>query len=74
MFKVLFAILFFVFTNPVWAAPQDTDVLGKVRPSYKPQVGQAHSDFVLPSIEDGSNIQLSDYRGKKVLLLHFASW
>jgi hypothetical protein len=42
--------------------------------SYSPKVGQPHADFILPSIEDGSPIQLSDYRGKKVLLMHFASW
>jgi hypothetical protein len=35
----------------------------------------AHPDFILPSIDDpNENIQLSNYRGKKVLLLHFASW
>jgi hypothetical protein len=42
--------------------------------NYSPQVGQPHADFILPSIDDGSPIQLSDYRGKKVLLMHFASW
>jgi hypothetical protein len=42
--------------------------------SYAPKVGQPHVDFILPSIDDGSPIQLSDYRGKKVLLMHFASW
>ena len=35
----------------------------------------AHPDFILPSIDDPKEtIQLSEYRGKKVLLLHFASW
>ncbi|MFT5304425.1 MAG: hypothetical protein ACI814_005253 [Mariniblastus sp.] len=33
-----------------------------------------HPDFILPSIDGNSSIQLSKYRGKKVLLLHFASW
>lgn len=33
-----------------------------------------HPDFILPSIDGDDVIQLSDYRGKKVLLLHFASW
>ena len=33
-----------------------------------------HPDFILPSIDGKNTIQLSDYRGKKVLLLHFASW
>ncbi|MEM7559036.1 MAG: hypothetical protein AAF394_07920 [Planctomycetota bacterium] len=42
--------------------------------SYSPKVGQAHPDFVLPSIEDGSAVALSQFRGKKVLLIHFASW
>jgi hypothetical protein len=41
---------------------------------YKPVKGHPHPDFVLPSIESGEFIQLSNYRGKKVLLLHFASW
>ena len=41
---------------------------------YKPVVGKPHLDFILPSIDGESSIQLSDYRGKKVLLLHFASW
>ena len=42
--------------------------------AYSPENGQPHADFVLPSIEDGSPVRLSDFRGKKVLLLHFASW
>jgi hypothetical protein len=33
-----------------------------------------HPDFILPSIDGDNDIQLSNYRGKKVLLLHFASW
>lgn len=33
-----------------------------------------HPDFILPSIDGDKMIQLSKYRGKKVLLLHFASW
>ncbi len=41
---------------------------------YKPVVGQPHADFVLPRIDDRKPVSLSQYRGKKVLLLHFASW
>jgi peroxiredoxin len=37
------------------------------------QVGKPHPDFLLPKI-DGSFGRLSDTRGKKVLLFHFASW
>jgi hypothetical protein len=42
--------------------------------NYKPVVGQPHVDFILPSIDGDKQIQLSEFRGKKVLLLHFASW
>jgi hypothetical protein len=35
--------------------------------------GQMHPDFMLPKI-DGGHLRLSDYRGKKILLFHFASW
>lgn len=42
--------------------------------SYAPKVGAPHADFILPSIDDGKPLQLSSYRGKKVLLMHFASW
>ncbi len=36
-------------------------------------VGEAYPDFVLPTL-DGKDVRLSDYRGTKVLLIHFASW
>lgn len=41
---------------------------------YSPRVGEAHPDFVLPSIADGQPVSLSQFRGKKMLLVHFASW
>jgi peroxiredoxin len=37
-------------------------------------VGQRHPDFTLPNIATGKPVSLSDFRGKKVLLIHFASW
>lgn len=37
------------------------------------KTGQIHPDFLLPKL-DGEFGRLSDYRGKKVLLIHFASW
>ena len=33
-----------------------------------------HPDFILPLIDGAETLQLSQYRGQKVLLLHFASW
>lgn len=35
--------------------------------------GEMYPDFVLPTL-DGKQSRLSDYRGKKILLFHFASW
>ena len=42
-------------------------------PTIGTAVGEAYPDFVLPTLE-GQGVRLSDYRGKKVLLIHFASW
>ena len=42
--------------------------------AYQPRVGQLHADFVLPRIDTREPISLSQFRGKKVLLVHFASW
>ncbi len=41
---------------------------------YPPQVGNTHPDFTLPSIEDGAAVSLAQYRGRKLLLIQFASW
>ncbi len=41
---------------------------------YSPQVGQLHPDFTLPGIADKEPVSLSQFRGRKVLLIHFASW
>jgi len=39
-----------------------------------PKVGERYPDFTLANIADGKPVSLSDFRGKKVLLIHFASW
>jgi peroxiredoxin len=41
---------------------------------YAPKVGQRHPDFTLPDIANGKAVSLSGFRGKKVLLIQFASW
>jgi hypothetical protein len=41
---------------------------------YLAEIGRRHGDFTLPEIRTGKPISLSDFRGKKVLLIHFASW
>jgi hypothetical protein len=45
-----------------------------VAQSYSPREGQSHPDFTLPNILDGEPVSLSQFRGKKVLLINFASW
>jgi hypothetical protein len=42
--------------------------------SYAPKVGERHPDFTLPTIGDRTPTSLSNFRGKKVLLIQFASW
>lgn len=41
---------------------------------YSPQVGKFHPDFTLPDIADNEPVSLLQFRGRKVLLIHFASW
>ncbi len=41
---------------------------------YAPHVGQPHPDFVLPRIDNREAVSLAQFRGRKVLLIHFASW
>jgi peroxiredoxin len=42
--------------------------------AYAPRVGQRHPEFTLPNIHDGRPVALGQFRGKKVLLIQFASW
>ncbi len=38
------------------------------------EVGQMYPNYVFPSLEDGRPVALTSFRGKKVILHHFASW
>lgn len=42
-------------------------------PAIGIEEGQMYPDFMLPTV-DGDVARLSDYRGKKIILFHFASW
>jgi hypothetical protein len=48
--------------------------LSSLAAGYSPRVGQLHPDFTLPGIADNKPVSLSQYRGRKILLIHFASW
>lgn len=41
---------------------------------YPPKTGRSHPALVLPTLEGDTAIALSSLRGKKVLVIHFASW
>ena len=38
------------------------------------EVGQPFPDLVLPSINDGQPMSITDFRGQKIVLHVFASW
>ena len=41
---------------------------------YSPKPGTFHPEFELPSIDGKQMHTLSEFKGKKLLLFHFASW
>ena len=43
-------------------------------PSYPPREGELHPDFILPRIDNRLPVSISQFRGKKLLLINFASW
>ena len=60
-----------------WAVCWGADLVAETpldQTRYQPFVAESHATFSLPSIQDRQPITLSSFRGKKLLLLHFASW
>lgn len=49
-------------------------LLSQLALGQTPKIGDRQPDFTLPDIADGKPVSLSDFRGKKVLLVQFASW
>jgi hypothetical protein len=43
-------------------------------PSYSPSIGDPHPGFVLPNIDTNEPVSLSQFLGKKLILINFASW
>jgi len=48
--------------------------VGNAALAFRPEVGKPLDEFTLPRIQNGNPVSLSDYRGKKLLLIMFASW
>jgi hypothetical protein len=44
------------------------------RPTIGREVGQIHPEIVLPSLDGKRTLALSEFRGKKVILIEYASW
>jgi hypothetical protein len=42
--------------------------------SYPPSIGDPHPGFVLPNIDTNVPVSLSQFLGKKIILINFASW
>lgn len=69
--------LYLLITGALFVSPIRADE----GPSIGTGPGQMYPDFYLPKLDGASSPtgerrfgRLSDYRGKKVLLVHFASW
>lgn len=62
--------------SPVFSLALLLTALGSVdlAGAAPPNVGERHANFTLANIADGKPVSLSDFRGKKVLLIQFASW
>ena len=74
MYKTRFhlsAILLSCFVGVGLSAPPPASA--QSAPKIGVKQGEMYPDFLLPTL-DGKLERLSDYRGKKILLFHFASW
>ncbi len=56
----------------VLAGPTGAIPTALAKPTLGTKMGQMYPDFLLPNVDGGLG-RLSDYRGRKVLLIHFAS-
>jgi hypothetical protein len=61
-------LLLMVVVQPLWTA------MLHAAEKYPPGPGKVHPQIVLRTLEGDRTIALSSLRGKKVLLVHFASW
>ena len=71
--RTQFSGLALVLSLPALLAFSSGEVQAEDRPPIGVMKGEMYPDFLLPTL-DGEIKRLSDFRGKKILLFHFASW
>ncbi len=73
--RIWFMILLFIAAGAVNGCrrtePEQTD--GPTLP-IGANLGEVYPSYVFPSLDGGRPTALSEFRGKKVILHHFASW
>ena len=74
MFKTLSMFKPLLLLTTTWLLATGAIQSVSAQGSYPVPVGEAHPDFQLVDVDNASVVRLSDYRGRKVLLIHFASW
>ena len=73
--RIQLVLLFTLCLAFAWPSVADAQRRRRAQQSrYPVLVGAEHPDFKLPNVKDGKAALLSDYRGKKTELVHFASW
>lgn len=58
----------------LWLLAAATAAVAEPGKTYPPPVGKEHPQIVLWNVEHTETISLGAFRGRKVLLIHFASW
>ena len=71
--RIWFMILLFIATGVVNGCTSAERDEGPSLP-IGAHVGEFYPNYVFPSLEDGRPTALSEFRGKKIILHHFASW
>jgi hypothetical protein len=63
-------------TTALAAGPRDAErkAAGPKFDDYPPKAGDVHPPLALWDLEHQAELSLAQHRGKKVLLIHFASW
>jgi hypothetical protein len=60
--------------TPLTATAQDASDAPALAPRPLPKVGRPYGELVLPTLDGSRTVSLDVYRGRKVLLIEFASW